>query len=112
MKIHPTKTAQTSDVVNLAKSRRARKGGKQNDVWLVDAKHMFSKIIADMMIEEGMTKDRYTEKEIAHIVRSCVNDAYVQGWEEFMTWVEFGDDKKMQTLAAIRAHRAAMRHRL
>jgi len=76
---------------------------------LIDVKYLFSVILSDKMGEMGIDHNRYTQDEIKSFVNECVDKVYAQAWAEFMAWVEFGDDKKAKTLAAIHALRGSWR---
>ena len=79
----------------------------KDDAYLRDATELFSTTLADLMNESGMTKDAYTESELADVIRACVTEAYASVWEEFLSWVMYGDDKREMTMAMIRLGRSA-----
>ena len=81
----------------------------KDDVYLRDATELFSVTLANLMNESGMTKDVYTDAEIADVIRTCVTEGYASIWEEFLSWVMYGDDKKEMTRAMLRLGRSMWR---
>ena len=73
-----------------------------SDVSLKSARQVFSDALSELMVEMGMDYDRYTKKEISQAIAICASE-YESIWAYFMAWVEYGDDKGMQTRDIIRA---------
>lgn len=67
------------------------------EVMLLDVSHAFSTVLTDLMVERGIDRTRFTDRELKQIVAECMRDCYRQGWEEFVLWVLHGDDRRAKT---------------
>jgi len=73
------------------------------ETYLIDASHLFSVTVSNMMSESGISHDTFSNEEIEDMIRLCVRRGFMPCWEEFMAWVVYGNDKRQMTLAAVRA---------
>ena len=73
-----------------------------SDVSLKPARQVFADALSELMVEMGMDYDRYTKKELSQAIAICTSE-YDSIYADFMAWVEYGDDKRMQTRDILRA---------
>lgn len=73
-----------------------------SDVSLKPARQVFTDALSELMVEMGMDYDRCTKKEISQAIAICASE-YESIWADFMAWVEYGDNKRMQTRDILRA---------
>lgn len=73
-----------------------------SDVSLKPAKQVFADALSGLMLDMGMDYDRYTKKELSQAIAICASE-YESIWADFMAWVEYGEDRRMQTMDILRA---------
>lgn len=73
----------------------------KRDYELIDAEKMFSDILSEMMVEEGLTYDKYSPKELHGIMAECCS-MYQEIYDLYLLEALYGHDKQAKTRFLIR----------
>lgn len=74
------------------------------DTHLEDAWDLYAKTMDEIMQEIGISSDRFTREDLHDLARTGFAE-FQKIYDEFVLWVVYGDDKKAQTMAMLRAMR-------
>lgn len=72
------------------------------DVHLEDAWDLYAKAMDEIMQEIGISSDKFTREDLHDLARTGFAE-FQKIYDEFILWVVYGDDKKAQTMAMLRA---------
>ena len=73
-----------------------------SDVFLKDAKKIFSDTVSELAKEHGMDFGMGYDKLMRLTVKECT-DEYAIIWADFMQWFYYGENQKDKTMDVIRA---------
>ena len=73
-----------------------------SDVYFIDAEKLFTEVMADVMMESGLTYDNFTKEEMHEHIKAGTSQ-YQACWDDFISWVNYGDNKKLKTLGLIKS---------
>ena len=74
------------------------------DVHLEDAWDLYAKTMDEIMQEIGISSDKFTREDLHDLARTGFAE-FQKIYDEFILWVVYGNDKKAQTMAMLKAMR-------
>lgn len=81
------------------------KDNNQNDeVYLIDALEKHAEVMNELLSEMGVDSRNYTREDLHDFARTGFAE-FQKIYDEFVLWVVYGNDKKAQTRAMLRAMR-------
>jgi hypothetical protein len=81
------------------------KDNNQNDeVYLIDALEKYAEVMNELLSEMGVDSRNYTREDLHDFARTGFAE-FQKIYDEFVLWVVYGNDKKAQTRAMLRAMR-------
>jgi len=81
------------------------KDNNQNDeVYLIDALEKYAEVMNELLSEMGVDSRNYTREDLHDFARTGFAE-FNKIYDEFVLWVMYGNDKKAQTRAMLRAMR-------
>lgn len=81
------------------------KDNNQNDeVYLIDALEKYAEVMNELLSEMGVDSRNYTREDLHDFARTGFAE-FQKIYDEFVLWVVYGNDKKAQTKAMLRAMR-------
>lgn len=80
-------------------------GNNQNDeVYLIDALEKYAEVMNELLSEMGVDSRNYTREDLHDFARTGFAE-FQKIYDEFVLWVVYGNDRKAQTRAMLRAMR-------
>lgn len=81
------------------------KDNNQNDeVYLIDALEKYAEVMNELLSEMGVDSRNYTREDLHDFARTGFAE-FQKIYDEFVLWVMYGNDRKAQTRAMLRAMR-------
>ena len=81
------------------------KDNNQNDeVYLIDALEKYAEVMNELLSEMGVDSRNYTREDLHDFARTGFAE-FQKIYDEFVLWVVYGNDRKAQTRAMLRAMR-------
>lgn len=81
------------------------KANNSNDeVYLIDALEKYAEVMNELLSEMGVDSRNYTREDLHDFARTGFAE-FQKIYDEFVLWVVYGNDKKAQTRAMLRAMR-------
>ena len=81
------------------------KDNNQNDeVYLIDALEKYAEVMNELLGEMGVDSRNYTREDLHDFARTGFAE-FQKIYDEFVLWVMYGNDRKAQTRAMLRAMR-------
>ena len=74
------------------------------DVHLEDALDLYAKVMDEILSEMGVNGHDWTREDLHDLARTGFAE-FQKIYDEFILWVVYGNDKKAQTMAMLRAMR-------
>ena len=75
-----------------------------DEVYLIDALEKYAEVMNELLSEMGVDSRNYTREDLHDFARTGFA-AFNKIYDEFVLWVVYGNDKKAQTRAMLRAMR-------
>ena len=81
------------------------KDNNQNgEVYLIDALEKYADVMNELLSEMGVDSRNYTREDLHDFARTGFAE-FQKIYDEFVLWVVYGNDRKAQTRAMLRAMR-------
>lgn len=78
-------------------AKRARREARERATYLLDADHVFSAVLSEMMTECGIDYGICPTEQVDITIAMCCAEAD-QCWDELVLWAIHGDDQRAKTL--------------
>ena len=75
-----------------------------DEVYLIDALEKYAEVMNELLSEIGVDSRNYTREDLHDFARTGFAE-FQKIYDEFVLWVVYGNDKKAQTRAMLRAMR-------
>lgn len=75
-----------------------------DEVYLIDALEKYAEVMNELLSEMGVDSRNYTREDLHDFARTGFAE-FQKIYDEFVLWVVYGNDKKAQTKAMLRAMR-------
>lgn len=75
-----------------------------DEVYLIDALEKYAEVMNELLSEMGIDSRNYTREDLHDLARTGFAE-FNKIYDEFILWVVYGNDKKAQTRAMLRAMR-------
>lgn len=75
-----------------------------DEVYLIDALEKYAEVMNELLSEMGIDSRNYTREDLHDLARTGFAE-FQKIYDEFILWVVYGNDKKAQTRAMLRAMR-------
>ena len=73
-----------------------------DEVYLIDALEKYAEVMNELLSEMGIDSRNYTREDLHDLARTGFAE-FNKIYDEFVLWVVYGNDKKAQTMAMLRA---------
>lgn len=75
-----------------------------DEVYLIDALEKYAEVMNELLSEMGVDSRNYTREDLHDFARTGFAE-FQNIYDEFVLWVVYGNDKKAQTMAMLKAMR-------
>ena len=83
---------------------KSKANNSNDEVYLIDALEKYAEVMNELLSEMGVDSRNYTREDLHDFARTGFAE-FQKIYDEFVLWVVYGDDKKAQTRAMLRAMR-------
>ena len=83
---------------------KSKANNLNDEVYLIDALEKYAEVMNELLSEMGVDSRTYTREDLHDFARTGFAE-FQKIYDEFVLWVVYGNDKKAQTRAMLRAIR-------
>lgn len=83
---------------------KSKANNSNDEVYLIDALEKYAEVMNELLSEIGVDSRNYTREDLHDFARTGFAE-FNRIYDEFVLWVVYGNDKKAQTRAMLRAMR-------
>jgi len=83
---------------------KSKADNSNDEVYLIDALEKYAEVMNELLSEMGVDSRNYTREDLHDFARTGFAE-FNKIYDEFILWVVYGNDKKAQTMAMLRAMR-------
>ena len=83
---------------------KSKANNSNDEVYLIDALEKYAEVMNELLSEMGVDSKNYTRENLHDFARTGFAE-FQKIYDEFVLWVVYGNDKKAQTRAMLRAIR-------
>ena len=83
---------------------KSKANNSNDEVYLIDALEKYAEVMNELLSEMGDDSRNYTREDLHDFARTGFAE-FQKIYDEFVLWVVYGNDKKAQTRAMLRAMR-------
>ena len=83
---------------------KSKANNSNDEVYLIDALEKYAEVMNEVLSEMGVDSRNYTREDLHDFARTGFAE-FQKIYDEFVLWVVYGNDKKAQTRAMLRAMR-------
>lgn len=83
---------------------KSKANNSNDEVYLIDALEKYAEVMNELLSEMGVDSRNYTREDLHDFARTGFAE-FQKIYDEFVLWVVYGNDKKAQTRAMLRAIR-------
>lgn len=83
---------------------KSKDNNPNDEVYLIDALEKYAEVMNELLSEMGVDSRNYTREDLHDFARTGFAE-FQKIYDEFVLWVVYGNDKKAQTRAMLRAIR-------